>query len=337
MELRRLLEERGLAANHGLGQNFLLDPGIIEGILDSADPGPEENVLEIGPGPGILTEGLLERAGRVFAVELDRGMCVLLTERFAGQEKLTVLHQDILKTDLTALLSETDGVWKVVANLPYYITTPVLFHLLSAGPLFSSITVMMQKEVAERLKAAPGEKSYGALSLAVQYSAKAENVLFVPPEAFWPRPKVESMVVRLIPHKEPPVPVCSPENLFRIIRAAFGKRRKTLPNALEGVRLLPAGERMPGKANRQGTALKGKSEGLAAGLKDNNEGDSLGVGEKERPEAGMTMKTTRERLLDKKTVEEAMKACGLDPRLRGETLSLESFAELADMMSFGDM
>ena len=217
------------------GQNFLVDENILRRIVGSAELGQDDCVLEIGPGIGTLTQYLAEAAGHVVAVEIDRDLVPILKEdTLAGYDNVTIINEDILKTDLKALSQEYNGgkPFSVVANLPYYITTPIIMRLFEEDAPVKSVTVMVQKEVADRMQAEPGGKEYGALSLSVRYYAEAEIVTLVPPGAFIPRPKVGSAVIRLIKRKEPAVSVSDPEKLFRIIRASFMQRRKTLQNAL---------------------------------------------------------------------------------------------------------
>lgn len=216
------------------GQNFLIDSHVAEKILSSASLTKEDCVLEIGAGIGTLTQALAEHAGRVIAVEIDRNLIPILSETLSNYSNVTVLQADILKLDLKKLAEEQNGgrPFKVVANLPYYITTPIIMGLLEGNAPVDSITVMVQKEVAERMKEKAGSKEYGALSLAVQYYAEPEMVATVPPNCFMPRPKVGSAVIRLVRYKEPPVNVIDENLLFTFIRASFQQRRKTLVNAL---------------------------------------------------------------------------------------------------------
>lgn len=217
------------------GQNFLIDSHVVEKILASAALTREDCVLEIGPGIGTMTQALAECAGRVIAVEIDRNLMPVLAETLADYSNVSVIWADILKVDLKKLAEEQNGgkPFQVVANLPYYITTPIIMGLFENQVPVDSITVMVQKEVAERIKAKPGSKEYGALSLAVQYYAKPEMVAYVPPNCFMPRPKVGSTVIRLTRYKEPPVEVVDEVLLFAFIRASFNQRRKTLVNALK--------------------------------------------------------------------------------------------------------
>lgn len=216
------------------GQNFLIDPLVRDRILEAARVGKEDCVLEIGPGLGAMTRLLAERAGSVVAVEIDRNLIPILEETLAGCDNVTLINDDILKVDLNGIVREKNGgrPVKVVANLPYYITTPIIMGLFESHVPLQSITVMVQKEVADRMQAGPGTKEYGALSLAVQYYAKPEIVANVPPNSFIPRPNVGSAVIRLASYQEPPVQVKDEARLFALIRAAFNQRRKTLANAL---------------------------------------------------------------------------------------------------------
>jgi len=218
------------------GQNFLVDEGVVRTIMDAADLQPDDCVVEVGPGIGTLTQFLAERAGQVVAVEIDRDLVAILSETLSGYDHVTVINQDILKTDLAQIAQEYahGRPLKVVANLPYYITTPILTQLLSLKVPLTSITVMVQKEVAERMQAWPGSKAYGSLSLAVQYYADVHLDTVVPPHCFIPHPKVESAVITLTLPSSHPVTVADEERMGGLIRAAFGQRRKTLANALSG-------------------------------------------------------------------------------------------------------
>ena len=215
------------------GQNFLIDANILHKIVEAAQITEEDCVLEIGPGIGTMTQYLAESAGRVIAVEIDKGLIPILEETLSPYDNITLLCADILKVDLSALAEENGGApLKVVANLPYYITTPIIMALFESRIPLESITVMVQSEVADRMQTGPGTKDYGALSLAVQYYAKPEIVTRVPASCFTPRPNVDSTVVRLVKHKEPPVAAEDEAYLFSVIRASFNQRRKTLANGL---------------------------------------------------------------------------------------------------------
>ena len=232
---RALLEKHGFYTKKGLGQNFLIDPAVQLGIAEAAELSAADTVLEIGPGAGSLTRVLASRAGRVLAIELDEKLKPLLSETLAGFNNVSVTWGDVLKTDIARLLEE-EGIRppvKVVANLPYYITSPVLMELLAHRELFSSLTLMVQEEVGDRMAAGPGGKDYGYLSLSVQYYAQPRIAFKVPPHAFLPQPKVSSAVVSLKPLKDSSLPSCSRESyLFAVAKGAFLQRRKTLANAL---------------------------------------------------------------------------------------------------------
>ena len=223
------------------GQNFLIDTHVLEKIISAAGITKNDCVLEIGPGIGTMTQYLAENAGHVVAVELDRSLIPILKETLADYDNVTVINEDILRVDIKALAEEYNGgkPIKVVANLPYYITTPIIMGLFESGVPIDNITVMVQKEVADRMKEGPGSKDYGALSLAVQYYAEPEIVANVPPNCFIPRPNVGSAVIRLTRHKEMPVEVKDPALMFKIIRASFNQRRKTLQNGLGNAPELP--------------------------------------------------------------------------------------------------
>lgn len=263
------------------GQNFLVDMHMLEKIVDCAELTKEDCVLEIGPGIGTMTQYLAERAGKVIVVEIDGDLIPILKDTLGAYDNVTIIHQDILKIDLHQLVEEHIAgkqqykSFKVVANLPYYITTPIIMNLLEKKIPLDNITIMVQKEVAERMQVGPGTKDYGALSLAVQYYAKPEVMVSVPPECFMPRPKVASAVIRLTLYSEPPISVSDPEFMFRLIRASFNQRRKTLANGL---------------SNDSGLHL------------------------------------TREAVI------EALRQMDMSETIRGETLTLEQFGELADRL-----
>lgn len=217
------------------GQNFLIDTHVLDKIIRAAEIGKEDFVLEIGPGIGTLTQYLCENAREVVAVEIDKMLIPILSDTLYSYSNVTVLNEDILKVDLNTLIRERNGgkSVKVVANLPYYITTPIIMELFERHIPLDNVTVMVQKEVADRMQAGPGSKDYGALSLAVQYYAEPYIVANVPPNCFMPRPNVGSAVIRLTPHKEPVIKVKDEALLFRLIRASFNQRRKTLVNGLK--------------------------------------------------------------------------------------------------------
>ena len=216
------------------GQNFLIDTHVLEKIISAAGITKNDCVLEIGPGIGTMTQYLAENAGHVVAVEIDRNLIPILKETLADYDNVTVINEDILRVDIKALAEEYNGgkPIKVVANLPYYITTPIIMGLFESGVPIDNITVMVQKEVADRMKEGPGSKDYGALSLAVQYYAEPYIVANVPPNCFMPRPNVGSAVIRLTRHQTPPVTAKDPKLMFALIRASFNQRRKTLQNGL---------------------------------------------------------------------------------------------------------
>ena len=259
------------------GQNFLIDTHVLDKIIRAAEISSDDFVLEIGPGISTMTQYLAEAAREVAVVEIDDKLIPILEETLKEYENVTIIHGDILKVDIEGLVQEKNQgrPVKVVANLPYYITTPIIMGLLEGSAPVDSITVMVQKEVADRMKVGPGTKDYGALSLAVQYYARPEIVANVPPNCFIPRPKVGSAVIRLTRHQTPPVQVQDEDFLFRIIRASFNQRRKTLVNSL------------------------------------NNS-----------PELQLT----------KEQVTKALEQMGLPVAVRGETLTLEQFAELTELL-----
>lgn len=217
------------------GQNFLIDEGVVEKIVREAGVTKDDFVLEIGPGIGTMTQILCENAGFVAAVEIDTKLIPILEETLDGYGNSMIINDDILKVDIASLAREHNNgrPIKVVANLPYYITTPIIMELLESEVPIESITVMVQKEVADRMQTGPGSKEYGALSLAVQYYSSPKIVLNVPPECFMPRPNVGSAVIRLDKHTSRPVDVINDKLMFRIIRASFNQRRKTLANGLK--------------------------------------------------------------------------------------------------------
>ncbi len=214
------------------GQNFLIDSHVIDKIIKAADIKKTDTVIEIGPGIGTMTQYLAESAGKVFAVEIDEKLLPILADTLSPYDNVTVINKDILKTDIESLAGPGVAV-KIVANLPYYITTPIIMGLFENHVPAESITVMVQKEVADRMAASPGTKDYGALSLAVQYYADTYLAANVPPNCFMPRPGVGSAVIRLTRHKEMKVRVSDEKKMFKLIRASFGERRKTLANGIK--------------------------------------------------------------------------------------------------------
>ncbi len=231
-----IMKKYHIKANKNLGQNFLIDEQVIEKIVNASEITKEDCVIEIGPGLGTLTKELLEKAGKVISIELDKKMITILKDRFTLYDNFELINNDVLQVDLKNIIStEKEKGFKnvkVVANLPYYITTPIIMKLLEEKLDLESITVMVQKEVADRLIAIPSDKETGAITYSVYYYAKGEEILEVPKESFIPEPEVTSKVIKLNIRKEAPVKVKSPEVMFRIIKCAFMQRRKTLLNAL---------------------------------------------------------------------------------------------------------
>lgn len=260
------------------GQNFLIDTHVLDKIINAAEITGDDFVLEIGPGIGTMTQYLASRAREVFAVEIDRALIPILEDTLSEYENVTILNEDILKVDIRKLAEEHNQgrPIKVVANLPYYITTPIIMGLFEEEVPVESITVMVQKEVADRIQTGPGSKDYGALSLAVQYYASPYIVANVPPNCFMPRPKVGSAVIRLSRHEKSPVNVKDSRLMFRIIRASFNQRRKTLVNGLKNAQDLD---------------------------------------------------------FTKEEIERAVSACGFPAGIRGEALTLQNFADLANCLS----
>ena len=273
-----VLQKYNFAFQKKFGQNFLIDPRVLEKIIKAAEITEDDCVLEIGPGIGTMTQHLACAAKKVIAVEIDRALIPILQDTLSGWDNVKIINEDVMKVDLAKLAEEENGgkPLKVVANLPYYITTPIIMGLFENHVPLKSITVMVQREVADRMQVGPGTKDYGALSLAVQYYAKPYIVANVPPNCFMPRPKVGSAVIRLERYEEPPVKVKDEKLMFRIIRASFNQRRKTLAN----------------------------------GLKNSAELD-----------------------FTKEEIAAAIAGIGKEPGVRGETLTLEEFARLADELS----
>ena len=260
------------------GQNFLIDTHVLDKIINAAKITEDDFVLEIGPGIGTMTQYLASKAREVFAVEIDKALIPILEDTLSEYKNVTILNEDILKVDIRKLAEEHNQgrPIKVVANLPYYITTPIIMGLFEEDVPVESITVMVQKEVADRMQTGPGSKDYGALSLAVQYYASPYIVANVPPNCFMPRPKVGSAVIRLSRHEKPPVNVKDSRLMFRIIRASFNQRRKTLVNGL---------------------------------------------------------KNAQDLNFTKEEIERAVSACGFPVGIRGEALTLQNFADLANCLS----
>lgn len=259
------------------GQNFLIDGNILDKIIESAQLTKEDCVLEIGPGIGTMTQYLAEKAGEVVAVEIDKNLIPILEDTLSAYSNVMILNEDILKVDINKIVQEHNGgkPIKVVANLPYYITTPIIMALFESHVPLCSVTIMVQKEMADRMQVGPGTKDYGALSLAVQYYAKPEIITRVPASCFMPRPNVDSTVIRLTRYEKPPVDAEDEKYLFAVIRASFNQRRKTLANGLSNA-------------------------------------GNLGV--------------------SRQMVEETLIEMELSPQIRGETLTLEQFAELSNRL-----
>jgi 16S rRNA (adenine1518-N6/adenine1519-N6)-dimethyltransferase len=273
--LKELLARHGFTFSKSLGQNFLIDENILHKIVLGAEITDKDRVLEIGPGVGTLTRALALRAADVTAVEIDSALLPILNETLNDFSNIRIIHGDILKLDLTKLVQDIfqGQTFKVVANLPYYITTPIIMRFLEEEQPFSSITVMIQKEVAERMAAKPGTKEYGALSAAVQFFTQPRIIGKVPATVFMPPPKVDSIVITLERRDEPAVAVDNRQDFFRVVKAVFSQRRKTLLNTLYSAKLVD---------------------------------------------------------LDKDGLREKIQSLGIDPQRRGETLSLEELARLAN-------
>lgn len=274
---KEVLAKFGMSAKKKFGQNFLIDSGVLDGIVSAAGVTESDCVLEIGPGIGSLTQYLAEAAEKVVAVEIDKTLIPVLADTLSEYDNVTVINEDVLKVDIEEIVRTYNGgrPIKVVANLPYYITTPIIMKLFESGAPIESITVMVQKEVADRMVMGPGNKDYGSLSLAVGYYAKAEAIMDVPPSSFIPQPGVGSAVVRLSRFEEPAVKVGDEKYMFEIIRTSFNQRRKTLSNSLSN-----------------NPALK----------------------------------------VSRQQVQEALTEMGINETARGETLSLEQFARLSDIL-----
>ena len=232
---KEIINKYSFAFQKKFGQNFLIDSNVLESIIRGAEITKDDFVLEIGPGIGTMTQYLCEAARQVVAVEIDKMLIPILEDTLSEYDNVEVINQDVLKVDIKSLAEEKNNgkPIKVVANLPYYITTPIIMGLFESGVPIDSITIMVQKEVADRMQTGPGSKDYGALSLAVQYYATAKVILNVSEKCFMPRPNVDSAVIKLTRHKEPTVNVADEKLMFKIIRASFNQRRKTLVNGLK--------------------------------------------------------------------------------------------------------
>ena len=250
-ETKSIMKRYSIYANKSLGQNFLIDENVVENIVNSANITSEDLVIEIGPGLGTLTKELLKKAGKVICVELDIKMIKILKDRF---ENLEIINNDILKVDLNSIINEnlknsSCKHTKIVANLPYYITTPIIMKLLEDKLNIESITVMIQKEVADRLIAIPGDKLSGAITYSIYYYAVAESIMEVPNNSFLPEPEVTSKVIKLNLRKEPPIRVKDEELMFKIIKLAFMQRRKTLLNSLSNGNIFESKEQISNMLN----------------------------------------------------------------------------------------
>ena len=232
---KEIINKYSFAFQKKFGQNFLIDSNVLESIIRGAEITKDDFVLEISPGIGTMTQYLCEAARQVVAVEIDKMLIPILEDTLSEYDNVEVINQDVLKVDIKSLAEEKNNgkPIKVVANLPYYITTPIIMGLFESGVPIDSITIMVQKEVADRMQTGPGSKDYGALSLAVQYYATAKVILNVSATCFMPRPNVDSAVIKLTRHKEPTVNVADEKLMFKIIRASFNQRRKTLVNGLK--------------------------------------------------------------------------------------------------------
>ena len=261
--VRRILAEYGLRPSKGLGQNFLVDKNTVDRILAAAEVTPGDQILEVGPGLGVLTQAFLQRGAAVVAVEKDGRLVRILGELFRGEDALRIVHADALDVDPRQLLPAGGAPCKAVSNLPYYVTTPLLLHLVSAVPPFERIVVMLQREVGDRLTAAPGTEEYGALTVSVAYRAEVASAGIVPPTVFYPAPSVSSQIVVLRP-RPCPFPVGREEVFTQVVRAAFGKRRKTLANALRD---------LPVERERLALALE------QAGIDPERRGETLSLAE----------------------------------------------------------
>ena len=261
----RTIKKYEFAFQKKFGQNFLIDDHVITKIINAAEITKDDLVLEIGPGIGTMTQYLAESARKVIAVEIDKNLIPILGETLAEYDNVTVINEDILKLDINRLVEEENAgkPIKVVANLPYYITTPIIMGLFESHVPLQSITVMVQKEVADRMQVGPGSKDYGALSLAVQYYAKPYIAANVPPNCFIPRPGVGSAVIRLTRYEEPPVTVKDESLMFKLIRASFNQRRKTLQNGIANSPELPYSKAQVEKAlEKMGLAANVRGESL---------------------------------------------------------------------------
>ena len=237
-ETKYIMKKYNIKANKNLGQNFLISEEVVEKIVESADIKKDELIIEIGPGLGTLTKHLLEKSGKVICIEIDPKMIKILEDRFALYKNFEIINEDVLKLNLQEIIKKEKRTCKIVANLPYYITTPIIMKLLENKLEIESITVMIQKEVADRLIAKPGEKETGAITYSVYYYCNSEKILEVPNYSFIPEPEVTSEVIKLKLRKEIPIKVKNIEKMFKIIKNAFMQRRKTLINALVNTQII---------------------------------------------------------------------------------------------------
>ena len=273
--IKEILGDTGFRFSKSLGQNFLIDSNVLDKIVESSGLNGDTCALEIGPGFGTLTQRLCMASKKVVAIEIDSSAIPILKDNLSDFDNLTIINDDVLKCDLPSIIKDNfgDGRVKMAANLPYYITTPIIMHILESHLNIESLTVMIQKEVAMRIGAKVGTTDYGALSVAVNYYSEPEIVTHVPPSAFIPQPKVSSSVIKLNIREKPPVEVNNEKGFFKVVKAAFGQRRKTLLNALSNAGDIPIG---------------------------------------------------------KDEVKKVLEDCGIDPQRRGETLTLEDFADLSN-------
>lgn len=267
-ETIQILQKHDFHFQKKFGQNFLVDTHVLGKIVEAADVGEDDFVLEIGPGIGTMTQYLCERARQVLAVEIDKNLIPVLKETLSPYSNVEIIQGDILRQDIAEIAEKYNGgkPIKVVANLPYYITTPIIMSLFESRVPLENVTVMVQKEVADRMKAKPGTKDYGALSLAVQYFAEPYLAANVPPNCFIPRPRVGSAVIRLTARTEPPVSVEDEKLMFRLIRASFNQRRKTLQNAIANSGELPYSKEETGRVIQEAglaPSVRGEKLGLA--------------------------------------------------------------------------
>lgn len=262
-ETKQIMKKYGIYASKNLGQNFLIDNNIVEEIIEKADISKEDLIIEIGPGLGTLTKHLLQKAGKVICIELDSRMVTILKERFLNYTNFQLIYEDVLKVDLLKLIQENKNLKaKVVANLPYYITTPIIMKLLEEKLPLETITVMVQKEVADRLTAIPGQKNTGAITYTIYYYTNPEKIIDVPNVSFIPAPQVDSSVIQLKVLKEPKVQVQNEKLFFKVIKYAFMQKRKTLLNTLTNSKMFGNKEEIEKILNKLGIDTKIRAEKL---------------------------------------------------------------------------